>query len=314
MDGGGTVLADGVVYVHDRSVAAVLPAAAPRPAGFEQVDRVRTGGTIYPGLIEMHNHLPYGVLPLWPVPRLFTNRGQWSGSSTPDYHRLISGPMGVLGRRPDVVPAVVRYVEVRCLLGGTTTSQGVALASNAGIVKHFRGLIRNVESTGDPALPVAATHIADVEATDADHFLARISGTQKLLLHLSEGIDDSARDHFRALHLSRGQWAITGNLIGIHCAGLTAEDFTVFAEHGGSMVWSPLSNLLLYGKTANIGAAIAAGVPVALGSDWASSGSKNLLGELKVARFAASAVGAQLSSEQLVAMVTSTPGARQGRC
>jgi hypothetical protein len=49
------------------------------------------------------------------------------------------------------------------------------------------------------------------------------------------------------------------------------------------MVWSPFSNLLLYGKTANIGAASDAGVKIGLGSDWAPSGSKNLLGELKVA-------------------------------
>ena len=35
----------------------------------------------------------------------------------------------------------------------------------------------------------------------------------------------------------------------------TAEDFQVLAGHGGSMVWSPLSNLLLYGQTADIAAA-----------------------------------------------------------
>jgi 5-methylthioadenosine/S-adenosylhomocysteine deaminase len=49
--------------------------------------------------------------------------------------------MGVLGRNPEIVPAVVRFVEVRCLLGGTTTSQGVALAVDSGIVKLFRGLV-----------------------------------------------------------------------------------------------------------------------------------------------------------------------------
>ena len=158
--------------------------------------------------------------------------------------------MGVIGRDTDAVPAVVRYVEIRCLLGGTTTSQGVALASNTGIVKHFRGLVRNVEATGDAALPPAATHIADVDATDAEHFLARISGKQKLILHLAEGTQESARQHFLALQVKPDRWAITENLIGIHCVGLTADDFAVFGAHGGSMVWSPLSNLLLYGQTA----------------------------------------------------------------
>ena len=69
----------------------------------------------------------------------------------------------------------MRYVEASCLLGGTTTSQGITLASAPGIVTHFRGLVRNVESTGDPELPTATAHIADVDATDGA-FLAAISG------------------------------------------------------------------------------------------------------------------------------------------
>lgn len=312
MDAQSTVLPRGVVYARDGAIAAVLAEHVPAPAGFENVKVVQTASTICPGLIELHNHLPYDVLPLWAVPKKFTNRDQWSGPSTKDYHRLVSGPMGVLGRNPDVVPAVVRYVEVRCLLGGTTTSQGVALAVDPGIVKLFRGLIRNVESTGDPALPPATTHIADVDATDAERFLTRLSGTQKLLLHLSEGTDAAARAHFQALKMSDGRWAITDNLIGIHCAALNAQDFQTYAAHGGSMVWSPLSNLLLYGQTAAIADAIAAGVRIALGSDWAPSGSKNLLGELKVARLAADMAGVSITDHDLLAMATTTPAAMLG--
>ncbi len=309
MDAQRSVIDEGVVYVTREAITAVLPATAPPPAGFESVSMTRTRGTIFPGLIELHNHLPYDVLGLWAVPKLYTNRDQWSGPSTPDYHRLITGPMQMLGADPQLVAAVVRYVEVRCLLGGTTTSQGVTLASASGIIKHFRGLVRNVESTGDPALPPAATHIADVDAKDAAKFLARISGTQKLILHLSEGTDNAAHNHFAALQISPKQWAITANLIGIHCAALTDADFAVMAAHGGSMVWPPLSNLLLYGATANVKAAVANGVPIALGSDWAPSGSKNLLGELKTARIAADMADAGLSDADLVAMATSTPAA-----
>jgi hypothetical protein len=61
------------------------------------------------------------------------------------------------------------------------------------------------------------------------------------------------------------------------------QDFDVLAAHGSSMIWSPLSNLLLYGGTARLEAAQGAGVAVGLGSDWSPSGSKNLLGELKIA-------------------------------
>ncbi|MBV9870350.1 MAG: amidohydrolase family protein [Frankiaceae bacterium] len=313
MDASRTVVDHGVLYIEGNSITTVSPVGAAPPPGFEDVAVSVSRGTIFPGLIELHNHLPYDVLSLWQVPKKYSNRDQWSGSSTPQYHQLITGPMKVLGTNPDTVAAIVRYVEVRALLGGTTTSQGVTLSAAPGMVTHFKGLVRNVENTGDLALPAAGTHVADVAAKDAQKFLAEISGTRKLILHLSEGTDQAANDHFAALQYSPGKWAITENLIGIHCVALTDADFATFKSHGGAMVWSPLSNLLLYGQTANLGAALKEGVPVALGADWSPSGSKNLLGELKAARLAA--VGARapnVSGSDLLAMATSTPAQMLG--
>ncbi|MFD9334929.1 amidohydrolase family protein [Streptomyces sp. NPDC060028] len=106
-----------------------------------------------------------------------------------------------------------------------------------------------------------------------------------------------------ALKIGRGRWAITENLVGIHCTGLKGQDFKVLADHGGSMVWSPLSNLLLYGQTADIAAAGRVGELIGLGSHWSVSGSKGLLSELKAARLAANASEVDLSNRELVAMV-----------
>ncbi|WP_232247200.1 amidohydrolase family protein [Kitasatospora azatica] len=303
MDDADTVLDDGVLYLSGDTVTAVLPADAPPPEGFQAVAVLATGGTVYPGLIELHNHLPYDVLELWQVPKHYSNRSQWGG--TPEYHRLVTGPMTALGQDPRLMPAVVRYVEAKALVNGTTTSQGIALFSNAGARRMYRGLVRNVEQTDDPLLPEAASRIADVEAADATRFLARLNQPHRLLLHLAEGTDAAARAHFQALQYQPGQWAITENLVGIHCTALTAEDFKVLADHGGSMVWSPLSNLLLYGQTADIAGAKRAGVRIGLGSDWSVSGSKGLLGELKAARLASGAAGGVFSDQELVAMATS---------
>jgi 5-methylthioadenosine/S-adenosylhomocysteine deaminase len=305
MDDAYRVLNQGAVYVAAGQIVAVQPKSAPPPPGFEHSPRLETGGTLYPGLIELHNHLSYNALPLWEVPRRFTNRGQWGG--VPDYRRLISGPMAILGRSPGYVEALVRYVEAKCLLGGVTTSQGVALFSNSGIQKYYRGAVRNVEKTEDPALPEALSRIADVDAASAERFLERLRRSSCLLLHLSEGIDDRARAHFQALQLADGTWAITDALVGIHSAGLREEDFGVMQRHGGAMVWSPLSNLLLYGQTAAIRAARDSGIPIALGSDWSPSGSKNLLGELKVARLVSQEAGGVFSDRELVAMATRNP-------
>jgi 5-methylthioadenosine/S-adenosylhomocysteine deaminase len=277
----------GVVYLNQGAIVDVRKTGDPPPEGFEDVEVVKSGGTIFPGLIELHNHLSYNALRLWDVPELFTNRDKWSsGHMQETYRKLISGPMSVLGKTPGLVEAVVRFVEAKCLVSGVTTSQGIALFSNSGIGQYYEGVVRNVERTYDDQLHGAETKIADVEAKDAQKFLTKLGRSSCLLLHLSEGTDTAAHEHFEALHLGRDEWAITPALAGIHCVALTGDDFAVMAEKGGSMIWSPLSNLLLYGKTADFAAAKSAGVRMGLGSDWSPSGSKNLLGELKVARLA----------------------------
>jgi 5-methylthioadenosine/S-adenosylhomocysteine deaminase len=301
MDDGKHVVEDGVVYVKGGTIAAVQKASAPPPSGFEQVDVADTRGTIYPGLIDLHDHMSYNALQLWDVPKLYTNRDQWAQGDT--YRKLITGPMKVLAHTPKYVPAIVRYVECKCLVGGTTTSQGIALSSFAGIQRFYKGVVRNVEQTDEDDLPEAATHIADVEAKDREKFLKRLKSLDCLLLHLSEGTDEAAREHFLALKGPDGKWAVTDSLAGIHCVALQKQDFEVLAKAAG-MVWSPLSNLLLYGKTADVTEAREAGVLTALGPDWSPSGSKNLLGELKFARLVDRTDGSGLSDYDVLALAT----------
>lgn len=303
---GGTVIADGLVYIHRERILRVCPAVgAQPPAGFNPAaPLIDTQGSIYPGLIELHNHLSYDFLPLWRVPETFPNRQKWMEHD--EKSRLISGPAQVLGRSQGLPPAITRYVEVKCLLAGVTTSQGISLM-NANIKRYYKGLVRNVEQKSIPALPFAVTNVDDVKPSGAPAFLTKLKQGRKVLLHLSEGTDDRSRSAFQALHLPDGSWAINDKLIGIHCAALRAEHFAVMANLKASMVWSPMSNLLLYGDTADVAAAKAAGVALALGSDWSPSGSKNLLGELKIASLYSQAQGNLFTAEELAAMVTRTP-------
>jgi 5-methylthioadenosine/S-adenosylhomocysteine deaminase len=296
------VLESGRLYLEFGRIAAVLPADAPPPVGFEATAVTRTGGTIYPGLIELHNHLSYNALQMWPLERTFGNRDQWA--RLPEYRQRVSRPASLLGTTDGLVQAVVRYVEAKCLAAGVTTTQGIALASNNGIRRFYRGVVRNVEQTDDPELPEASTRIADIDARDAASFLERLRNEKTLLLHLSEGVDEIARRHFSALQVDDASWAITRSLGGIHCCGLQDTDYRTFAGHGGTMVWSPFSNLLLYGRTADVARAKQEGVLMALGSDWSPTGSKNLLGELKVAKLASEEAGDVFRSRDLVAMAT----------
>ena len=52
------VLDDGAVYIGaDELIAAVQPRKDAAPAGFDGARMVRTGGAIYPGLIDLHGHI-----------------------------------------------------------------------------------------------------------------------------------------------------------------------------------------------------------------------------------------------------------------
>jgi len=306
MDPKSTVVMDGAIWIADAAIAAITTAGDPVPDGFDGIAPVQTGGTVLPGLIELHNHLAYNVLPLWNVPQKYTNRNQWG--NTPVYHQLVTAPMKTIGEATDLLAALVRYVECKALVGGVTTSQGIALFSAPGVRRYYRGIVRNVEETGDKLLPEAGSRIADVDAKDPQAFLTEIEKKTCFLLHLSEGTDDAAHTHFEALQLQGGKWAIAPSLAGIHCVALTPADFGVMASNGASMVWSPFSNLLLYGQTANVAGAVAAGLKIGLGSDWSPTGSRSLFGELKVARVYSQNNANVFSDEQIVRLAT-TAGA-----
>jgi cytosine/adenosine deaminase-related metal-dependent hydrolase len=302
MQNPGAVLPDHTIYIRDGLIVDIRPGDAPSPDGFDGVAALKSGGLVFPGLIDLHNHLAYDVLPLWQVPKKYTNRDQWSG--IPAYRSLISGPMKVIADLPGMLAALCRYVECKAMLGGATTSQGVALVNHADSRTFFRGLARDAEQTDDPGLPAAKARIGDVTAKDLETFRKALQSAKSCyLLHLSEGTDAAARAHFLALK-SGTKWALSPAFAGIHCAALRPEDFEILADNGSAMVWSPLSNLLLYGATANIAAAKTAGIRIALGPDWSPSGSKNVLGELKAARAYSDVSGGLFSAEELVAMVT----------
>ncbi|MEM7537048.1 MAG: amidohydrolase family protein [Chloroflexota bacterium] len=297
------VLDDGTIFVEDGVIRGVQSVDEPVLSGFESAQRIRTGDTLYPGLIELHNHLPYNAIPLWQLSERFSNNGQWR--SRPAYRRNVSGPARVLGQTTNVVEALIRFVECRCLLGATTTSQGVTLNS-VGTRSFFPGLVRNVEAPLLPNVNGVGTRIANPPNDEEEKrsYLERLAREDCYLQHLSEGTDDTARGWFLRLQMNDGNWAINQALCGIHSTALHRTDFEVMAAHNASMVWSPTSNYLLYGGTADLQAVADSGIQVGLGSDWGPSGSKNLLGELKVAWLASEEAGGVFSAERLVQMAT----------
>jgi hypothetical protein len=75
--------------------------------------------------------------------------------------------------------------------------------------------------------------------------------------------------------------------VGLRGTGLNKndknDDYVDMAKHNMGLIWSPYSNLLLYGQTLDIEAANAAGINIAIGSDWVPTGTKSVLEEIKLA-------------------------------
>src|SRR5688500_10702421 len=102
----------GTIFINAARIEAIIPDGKPVPEELSSYPVIKTKGTIYPGFIELHNHLSYNCLPLWEVPKKYENRSQWSGIDP--YQQRISYPMNLLGKTKGYVEAIVRYVECKC--------------------------------------------------------------------------------------------------------------------------------------------------------------------------------------------------------
>jgi cytosine/adenosine deaminase-related metal-dependent hydrolase len=93
-----------------------------------------------------------------------------------------------------------------------------------------------------------------------------IANYESIFIHLAEGIDDFSKEEFSFV---QSQSLLNPKGVIIHGIPLNATDFQAMAENGTALVWSPRSNLELYGQTANILAALEKNVEIALAPDWA---------------------------------------------
>ncbi|MEJ2211474.1 MAG: amidohydrolase, partial [Anaerolineae bacterium] len=121
------VLERGVVYVRGRDIVAVQEAGAAPPAGFRDAPLVHSGGTLYPGLIDLCRRPAYSILPLPPLARRFEDRDRWERD--PDWERGVAAPLRLLLDAPRCRPALARYHEAACLLAGVTSAPGLIAAA-----------------------------------------------------------------------------------------------------------------------------------------------------------------------------------------
>ncbi len=262
------------------------------------------GLVISPGFINLHDHLSYAGTPPLPHPgELYEHRNDW---------RLGENGHEALAFSGGASTAEVLAHELRMLMSGTTSIVGAG---------GRRGWLRNLEVPGQTqgALPgqiIAETFPLDdaggrVESASCN-FGAKPDtsglalGAQAYIAHVGEGTNQQASDELRC---ALGNFNLLGpNSAVVHAMALSRADARELARRGASVVWSPRSNLDLYGSTAPVALLASLGVHLALGTDWLASGSMSLLRELRCAKnYDQDVLGGYFDAFQRWRMVTENP-------
>jgi 5-methylthioadenosine/S-adenosylhomocysteine deaminase len=261
-----------------------------------------TGGVILPGMIDLHGHPEFNVFAAWEPPKQFVNRYSWRGSEI--YKKLVREPQNLLLSK---LPAKtqLRYAEIRALVGGVTAIQGTGDQANA---YQDEALVRNVDKwifgkqVGRSLIDLPSGNFGRPQF---DSIMAGIAAgeVKAFYVHLAEGRSDNerSREEFTSLVGLNG---VTERTVVIHGTALTTAELGDLNDAGGKLVWSPQSNLRLYGETTKAAAALDLGLPIALGADWLPSGSTSLLSEVKVARRELAGQGRETEAKKLVQMLT----------
>lgn len=325
------VIADGQVTVSGSTIGSVGAAGPQTPAQAIDVD-----GVIFPGLIDLHDHITWNLFPRWKPARLFANRYEWQ--DTAEYVEVLSGPKADLDARGYGCD-MNRYGELKAIVNGATASIGGATPNVAGATLDcIRGLARNLDSLSElpgatpgrepfrnlifplqPSTPCEEQAVRDLGAPIKDcspewnvapmpprPAPPKPSPLRAVVAHVAEGVDASAKREFTMLE---AHGFLRKGLSIIHGVALQAEHFKKMRDAEVGLIWSPRSNLELYGRTVDIAAAKAAGVKLAIAPDWSPTGSSGMLAELAYAeRLRLSGTLRRVVTEQdLVEMATVNP-------
>ncbi len=302
----------GSVFLAEGRVQAVRASGAPEPAGFAEAPRIDVGAAfVYPGLLDLHSHIGYASIPLWSEdsrPTPFLHHDNWPNARS--YKSSVTWPAYLVAA--GAPEALLVYAQVRALAGGTTAIQGWPSRNRNPLNRLVRSVDDEDLGTGDMVRTSALT-LDDDELRERAERMEQGFG---FIYHCGEGQKGSiVTREFDDVATTN---CLRQNLIAIHMNALDGDVFRQWKERAelagddgpGTLVWSPFSNLWLYGsdETTDVAAARAAGIGVCLGTDWGPSGTKNLLGELKVARIWSEREGLGLTAFDLARMVTATPG------
>jgi cytosine/adenosine deaminase-related metal-dependent hydrolase len=265
---------------------------------------------VSPGLINPHDHISYANNPPHaPQTERYEHRHDWR-LGIRGHHKI--------PKTGKSTPNAVDAAELRFVMSGVTAIAG-ASGGAPGLARNVDDIPASLEGlpiklVSSDTFPLDDNEAADPLPTACEDFTGDQRKTSDAatrvdayLPHIAEGIDDSAHAEFvcqsddaTRYDLIKRQTAV------VHGVAVTPNDVAQYREDGSTLIWSPRSNIDLYGNTAPIILYANMGVPIALGTDWLISGSMNMSRELHCAddlnnRY----FGKRLTDKQLWQMVTS---------
>ncbi|MFK8003752.1 MAG: amidohydrolase family protein [Polyangiales bacterium] len=256
-----------------------------------------TNGVISPGLIDSHNHLAYDFIPEWePDPvMLYNNRYEWSDEGSYEAH--IAPYADNRSRNTTFCPSAL-WGEARAVVHGTTLMMGQSFdrTCTAGGMRnadhkhrlgynHMRTSIASVRDINDDAaesLVSSFTDSSEPKTRFAVHMQEGLMGSNLELEFESFAGRDTRNNRHMGTSLLAGDGYFGVGLL-IHSMGLTTGQLMEAIDTGAHIVWSPSSNLVLYGDTAPIEEMLDLAIDVALAPDWTVSGADNMLEEMRFA-------------------------------
>lgn len=288
------VLEDAEVVVIGEHIHCVALDCSDEIAG-RDLTIVETNGIISPGLIDSHNHLAYNFLPPWvPSPDAsFSNRYQWANDASYESHIAPYADNRATGTH--FCPAA-KWGEFRSLLHGTTTIQGQSFQQRC-IIGGIRNADNSYHHLQHSHLRTSISSPRDITDSQAQNYIESFERetdpTTRFAVHMTEGYAGNnvelefesfaGRDTRSNRHqgISLLDW---GTSILIHSMLKTPAQLEETFLTDSFVVWSPSSNLALYGTTAPIEEILEYDIVTGLGPDWTVSGAFDLLEEMRVAQ------------------------------
>lgn len=304
----GTVLEDHAVVVSGSVIEAVLPRAE---AARRHADAVRVpmpGHVLIPGLVNAHTHAAMTLfrgmaddLPLmtwleqhiWPAEARHANAGFVADGTRIACAELLLGGVTCANDMyffPAAAAEAAIELGLRMALGLIVIEFPTAYAASAD--QYFaRGIEVHDRFRHHPLITTTWAPHAPYTVSDASlERIAMLAEELDIPIHMhvhetAHEIAASLETHgVRPLARLDRLGLLSPRLMAVHMTQLTADEILRLAETGPSVVHCPESNLKLASGLAPIGALLAAGVNVALGTDGAASNNDlDLLGEMRTA-------------------------------